>query len=95
MSGMDEMKDRGRRDDLAAVLDMPAGRRLLARLMRLGMRDRLTLSVDEGSGYAVTAFNEGKRAIASAIAESVREIDPRLLARCEIDLGEFERAFEE
>jgi hypothetical protein len=78
--------------DIKATLERPEARRIFGMLLKFGGRDAPTLDLGP-NGYATTAFNEGKRAMARMIAESVRMIDPRLLAECETAFAEFERAY--
>ena len=92
---VEKLRERAILKDLAFVLESPEGRRVIARLLKLGMRDEVTLNVDGVNGHIITAFNEGKRAIASMLTTSVKEVDPRKLMLCEIELSEFERGFSE
>jgi hypothetical protein len=79
-----------RRGDLSKVLRTAAGRRVLGRIIESGHRDDSSFAAGCPD---ITAFNEGMRAIANLLANSIKEIDPRLLADCEIAHRDFERQF--
>ena len=94
MSLMDE-REAVIREDLRHIVSGPAGRRFIGRLLKFGLRDDLTFNFGE-NGYVVTAFNEGKRAMACMIANSIREIiGADALAECEKALASFEARFED
>ena len=78
------------RQDTAAVLATPEGRRFVARILEQGYYGVTTLDV---RSFEVSAFHEGMRAVAIMIANGVREVDVRLLSECEVELGEFEKRY--
>jgi hypothetical protein len=78
--------------DLKNVLALDSGKRLIGRLAGCAAPGHTTLVA---GSFELSAYNEGLRAAACVLANAVREIDPRLLAECEIAVREFEKSFED
>jgi NADP-dependent 3-hydroxy acid dehydrogenase YdfG len=73
--------------DLQEVLSSEAGRRVIGGIFHdCGFWKAIFC----GEAVQATAFQEGLRAAAVGLANRIREIDPTLIARCEIDWRNFE-----
>jgi hypothetical protein len=73
---------------LREVLSNEAGRRLIGGIFHeWGLWKAIFCGPDATSA----AFHEGLRSAAVGLAERIREIDPLILAQCEIDYRRFER----
>jgi hypothetical protein len=71
-------------------METEAGKRVFGWLMDTSYRDRSSLVV---GSFETTAYNEGMRAVANRLANTIRDIDPRLLAECEIAVREFDKVY--
>jgi hypothetical protein len=87
-----ETKEEAMKQDLRRILELDSGKRVIGRILENNFRDRTTLVV---GSFEHTAFNEGFRDAANMIANTIRDIDPHLIAECEIAVREFEKQFEE
>ena len=79
-------------NDLKEVLSTESGRRIVGSIFHLCRKDAGTLSV---GSFAHTAFQEGMRAVAVVLAGDIREIDPHLVAECEIAYAKFVKRFQD
>jgi hypothetical protein len=78
--------------DLQDVLSSEAGRRAIGGIFHdCGLWEAPFC----GEGSTAQAFTDGRRAVAVEIANRIREIDPMLVARCEIEHRNFELEWEE
>jgi hypothetical protein len=88
------MREQAAGADMKAALALAEGRRVLARIMKYGGRGTVTLDAREGCGPVITAFNEGRRAVADCVADAIKEAaGHECLARCEMELEEWEAGF--
>ena len=79
-------------NDLKEVLSTEFGRRIVGSIFHLCRKDAGTLAV---SSFAHTAFQEGMRAVAVILSGDIREIDPHLVADCEVAYAKFVQRFTE
>lgn len=80
------------RQDFIVVTSTDAGKRVIARLIEL-TRPRADPFVQGASD--TTAYMIGMQRVGCAIADMLREIDPRLAGECYAALVEFEKGFPE
>ena len=68
-------------DDLSEVLSTEAGRRVFGSIFYFG---RMNISTFDVSSPTMTAYNEGLRAMANMLANTIRQVNPHLVADCEV-----------
>lgn len=73
-------------DDVSEVLSTEAGRRVFGSIFHAGRMSAGTLDVNSPT---MTAFQEGMRAMANMLANTIRQIDPHLVADCEVSYDTF------
>ena len=78
------------RNDVQAVLSLPGALRVFGRIIA---RCRVNEQAQYVSDHAILAYNAGFRDAGLMIADTIRGVDPRLLAECEIAHDEFVRMF--
>jgi hypothetical protein len=85
----ENLRDKMIQADLKEALSNEAGRRVIGGIFN---ECGLWKVIFPGEGAAAAAaFQEGARAVAVGLANRIREIDPMLLAQCEIDWKAFEQ----
>lgn len=86
--GKDNLWDKMRQRDLQEVLSNEAGRRVIGGIFH---ECGLWNAVFCGEAPAAAAYREGLRAAAAVLVNRIREIDPMLIAQCEMDYQKAER----
>lgn len=79
-------------NDLREVLSTEAGRRIVGGIFYICGKDAGCLNVDS---FVATAYREGMRAVANAVANDLRAVDPRLIVECEMAYERFLEQYEE
>jgi hypothetical protein len=73
---------------LEIVLSIEAGRRVVGGIFH---ECGLWNAIFCGEGIAAASYREGMRAAAVCLVSRIREIDPMLIAQCEVDYRKAER----
>jgi hypothetical protein len=75
-------------NDLRTILGTMAGKRFIGALLASSGRDR---DPYRAGSFDATAYELGRLSVASSVAALVKEIDPFLLAECEIELENLDK----
>ena len=88
----DDLREETLLKDLETIVTTTEGKRFIGALLAASGRDSDTY---RAGSFDATAYELGRLSVASGIAALVKEIDPFLLAECEVELENMNRRFEE
>jgi hypothetical protein len=88
----DDLREETLLKDLERILTTSEGKRFTAALLASSGRDR---DPYRAGSFDSTAYELGRLSVATSIAALVKEIDPFLLAECELELDNLNKQFEE